>query len=92
MENDKSSIEATLAEYIREVCLPRNDGVNLKYDTNLFDAGIVDSAGLISFLCFIEKEFDVNIPDEDLVPENFVSIARIADYVCSHQQVPYERS
>jgi acyl carrier protein len=92
MENDKSLLEATLAQYIREECLPRNDGVNLKYDTNLFDAGIVDSAGLISFLCFIEKEFEISIPDEDLLPENFVSISRIAEYVLNHQQVPHEHT
>lgn len=92
MENDKSSIEVTLATYIREECLPRNDGVNLRNDTNLFDAGILDSAGLISYLCFIEKEFDVSVPDEDLVPENFVSISRIAGYVHSHQQVSHERA
>jgi acyl carrier protein len=92
MANDNSPIEARLAAYIREECLPKNDGVILSHETNLFDAGIVDSAGLISFLCFIEKEFDVSIPDEDLVPENFVSISRIAEYVSSHQQVPHERS
>jgi acyl carrier protein len=92
MENTKTSIEAILVQYVRENCLPRNDGMNLKYDTNLFDAGIVDSAGLISFLCYIEEEFDMSIPDEDLLPENFDSISRIADYIITHQQVSYERS
>jgi len=48
---------------------------------NLFETGVIDSAGLISFVCFIEEEFDMTIPDEDLLPEHFMSISSIAAYV-----------
>ncbi len=90
MEHQNGIVEATLAAYIREECLSRNTTSDLAYGTNLFDAGIVDSAGLISFIAFIEQTFGLNIPDEDLLPENFVSIAAIADYIRAHQQVGHE--
>jgi acyl carrier protein len=89
MERQNGNIETTLAAYIQEECLSRSSRVELDYGLNLFDAGIVDSAGLISYIGFIEKTFGINIPDEDLLPENFVSINAIADYVRVHQKVGY---
>ena len=79
-------IEEQLEKYIRDECLPRSSPVRLDHHQNLFDAGIVDSAGLISFIAFMEREFGLTIPDEDLLPRNFVSISAIAGYIRSHQQ------
>ena len=92
MEHQNGNIEATLATYIREECLSRSSNVELDYGLNLFEAGIVDSAGLISYIGFIEKTFAISIPDEDLLPENFISITAIADYVRAHQKVGHEVS
>ena len=89
MERHNGNVEATLATYIQQECLSRNTKVGLAYETNLFAAGIVDSAGLISFIAFIERTFGLSIPDEDLLPENFVSIKAIADYIRAHQQVDH---
>jgi acyl carrier protein len=83
---DDSTIESVLIAYIRKECLPQS-APPLKRDQNLFDSGIVDSAGLISFIGFIEREFALSIPDEDLLPSNFASVTAIADYIRSHQQV-----
>lgn len=88
MNTNGATIEAKLLEYLRENCLPKNSAVDLGYDKNLFNAGIVDSAGLISFLCYIEKEFALTIPDEDLLPENFASINSMSAYIRSHQRIP----
>ncbi len=81
-----ASIEQKLFLYLRENFLPRTGRQELPYDQNLFESGIVDSAGLISFIAYMEQEFAVKIPDEDLLPENFLSITRIAGYIRSHQQ------
>lgn len=90
MEHPNGIVEETLAAYIRNECLSRNSTIDLACTTNLFDAGIVDSAGLISFIAFIEKKFGLDIPDEDLLPENFVSITAIAHYIRTHQQAHHE--
>ncbi len=90
MERHNGNIEAILATYIREECLSRNTKADLGYGTNLFEAGIVDSAGLISFIAFIEKTFGLSVPDEDLLPENFVSITAIANYIRAHLQPGHE--
>ena len=86
---EDAAIEATLSAYIREECLPRNSAATLTYGQDLFESGIVDSAGLISFIAFVEREFGLTVPDEDLLPENFVSVSAIARYIRAHQQVPH---
>jgi acyl carrier protein len=80
-------IEAALRTYIREQCLPQGTTLEFADTRNLFESGILDSAGLISFVGFVERKFNLTIPDEDLVPANFVSIVSIAEYIRSKQQV-----
>lgn len=76
-------IEEKLMSYIKRECLSKSGDYVPELDENLFDAGIVDSAGLVSFIAFVEREYDITIPDEDLLPENFNSIVRIAGYIDS---------
>ena len=87
MEKSVNRIEEKLAAYIVENCLPKNNSQFIEYDKNLFDAGIVDSAGLVSFICYIEVEFNISVPDMDLLPENFASIKTIAHYIRKQQKV-----
>ena len=78
----KRDIETILWKYIQKNFLPYNSDVKYDDDENLFNAGIIDSAGLVAFIVFIEKEFNLLIPDEELLPENFNSIKTIANYLC----------
>lgn len=87
MKKHNSQIENQLLEYIKRECLSKNTRDVPGPNDDLFDAGIVDSAGLISFLAFIEKEYKISIPDEDLLPENFKSISAIKKYIDSHVYV-----
>jgi acyl carrier protein len=47
----------------------------------LLESGVIDSLGVLDLVAFIETEFKVTVDDEELTPENFQSIARIAAYV-----------
>lgn len=44
-----------------------------------------DSTQLLEFILNLEKEFDIIIPDEDLVPDNFSSLQAIAEYIYENQ-------
>jgi acyl carrier protein len=50
---------------------------------SLFDSGILDSFALADLVSAIEKEFRISIPDADLSPRKFESIARIERYLDS---------
>ena len=44
-------------------------------------AGGLSSLGLVSLMLSVEAEFGVKIPERDMTPANFRSIARIAELV-----------
>ncbi len=44
-----------------------------------------DSTQLLEFILQLEEEFDIIIPDEDLIPANFSSLQAIAEYIYTIQ-------
>jgi len=57
------------------------DSSSLDVEGNLIEDGIIDSLGLFSVIGFIEEAFDFTVANEDVVTENFGSIASMARYV-----------
>jgi acyl carrier protein len=52
-------------------------------DESLFDSGVLDSFGLPDMVSALEKEFGLEVPDADLNPRKFDSLARIENYIAS---------
>ncbi|MGP0072090.1 MAG: phosphopantetheine-binding protein [Bryobacteraceae bacterium] len=50
-------------------------------DESLFDSGFLDSFALPDLVAELEREFGIKIPDSDLNPRKFESIARIQSYI-----------
>jgi acyl carrier protein len=50
-------------------------------NASLLEHGIIDSTGVLEVITFIETEFGITIDDQEMVPENLDSIARISDFV-----------
>lgn len=44
----------------------------------LIEQGIVDSSGIMSLISFLEDKFSIEISGDELVPENFESVATIS--------------
>jgi acyl carrier protein len=57
------------------------DAAALTDGHSLLDQGIVDSTGVLEVIEFLEAEFAIQVRDEEMLPENLDSIARIAAYV-----------
>lgn len=57
--------------------------VTPQVDESLFDSGILDSFALPDLVSAIEKQFKISIPDSDLSPKKFESIAQIERYLDS---------
>jgi acyl carrier protein len=50
-------------------------------EESLFDSGYLDSFALTDMVTELEQEFGIAIPDADLSPRRFESIARIEHYL-----------
>jgi acyl carrier protein len=53
----------------------------LKDSDALLESGVLDSLGMLDMVQFIEKEFSVALSDDELTPENFQTIDRIAAFI-----------
>ena len=53
-------------------------------EESLFESGVLDSFALPDMIGGLEKEFGITVPDADLTPRKFDSLARIADYISAH--------
>jgi acyl carrier protein len=54
---------------------------DLTDDFPLLEEAVVDSLGLLNIVTFLESSFGIEVADEDLVPDNFATIATIARFV-----------
>ena len=50
-------------------------------DESFLASGILDSLGIMQLVAFVESELDIKVPEADLVPENFDSVARVTAYI-----------
>ena len=53
---------------------------SIRADVPLYDLGI-DSLGLVEFLVFIEKSFDLKLIEMDLTKKDFETIRSIASFI-----------
>ncbi len=53
-------------------------------EESLFESGVLDSFALPDMVSELEKEFSMKVPDSDLNPRKFDSLARITNYVESN--------
>ena len=57
------------------------DAPDLSPDQSLMQARLIDSTGVLELVTFLEEQFEIQVDDEDLVPENLDTIANIVAYV-----------
>jgi acyl carrier protein len=53
-------------------------------EESLFESGVLDSFALTDVIAAIEEEFAIKVPDKDLTPRKFDSIARMEAYIADH--------
>ena len=58
-----------------------NDGYQLSDDASFLEEGIVDSTGVLELVLFVEETFQVTVEDQEIVPENFDSVNKLAAYI-----------
>jgi acyl carrier protein len=58
-----------------------SSGFDLGDDASLLESGVVDSTGVLELIAFVEEAFQIEVRDEEVVPEHFDSVERIATYV-----------
>jgi len=75
------TIEGSIRDYIAENILFSDNGYTYSDDTSFLEEGIIDSMGIMELVMFVGDTFRITVEDEELVPDNFDSITRLASYI-----------
>jgi len=63
----------------------RKRGGEIKQDEDLLSSGLIDSLGILKLVSFMEEQFVIEIPSEDVVYENFHSIESMSRYLANRE-------
>ena len=74
-------LEQTILDYVKREYLEEDDDRVVEPDTALISGGIVDSFSMVSLKRFLEKRYEIRIPDADATPAAFDSVDSIAALV-----------
>jgi acyl carrier protein len=70
--------QARILNVVRQVA---GKPVNPAPEESLFESGLLDSFSLTELVSALEAEFKISVPDSDLNPRKFDSVARIQAYL-----------
>lgn len=69
-----------MKEKVLSICQEVNDSVDYTA-TDLVDGGLIDSVTLVEIASELMDEFEIEIPYEEIVPENFNSVDAMTSLV-----------
>ena len=81
--DQRSDIEGGVRRFVTENFPLSGDGLELAGSDSLLEAGVIDSVGVLELIEHLEATYGIDIPDEDVLPENLDSIEAIGRYVAS---------
>lgn len=79
---------AVLRQFIIENFLFGCDVPPLAEDESLLERGIIDSTGVLELVGFLEARFGIAVNNDEIVPENFDSVANLSKYVAARLPAP----
>lgn len=75
------SNQAAIIKYIQENLLSKKGEIELSPEDDLLGSGLLDSLGVMRLVGFVEETFNIKIPAEDIVIENFMDVKSITKYI-----------
>jgi acyl carrier protein len=73
----QDDVKKLIIDYIKREYLDEDSDQEVTESTKLISGGIVDSFSMVSLKMFLEKKFQIKIPDEKATPEAFDSVNNI---------------
>lgn len=74
------NVQEVIKSYIVDNILFSDDG-KLTEDVSFQRSGLLDSTGFLGLITFAEERFAVTIADDEVIPENFDTLRRMAGFI-----------
>lgn len=74
-------IKAQIRRYVAQNFLFSDNGFELSDDASFLEEGIVDSTGVLELVLFVEDTYNIEVDDDEIVPDNFDSVGSLAAFI-----------
>jgi acyl carrier protein len=81
-------LEQVILAYVKREYIEDGDDREVTETTPLISGGIVDSFSMVSLKRFLERKYQIQIPDADATTAAFDSVKKIAALVERFRKVP----
>lgn len=76
-------LQPKIRDYIAKNLLFSSNGFEYGDDDSFLEQGIVDSMGVLELVMFVEEGFGIMVDDQDITPDNFDTVNKLATYINS---------
>ncbi len=80
-----AEMKDVVLEYVIDEYVDEDDDLEVGVDSPLISSGIVDSFSMVSLKIFLEKKYDIKLPDDEATPDAFDTVTKIVELVKKHQ-------
>ena len=74
-----------IKNYILSELLDNKSDMILATNDDILSNGMIDSIEVIQLITFIEDSFEIKIPPEDMIIENFITVDAIENYIINRK-------
>ncbi len=74
-----------LRAFIVDNFLFGQDNGLLHDDTSFLEQGIIDSTGVLELINFLGSKYEIQLSDDEIIPENLDSIDRLVGFISRKQ-------
>jgi acyl carrier protein len=78
---NETTIERDIREFLAQNFPLADEGAELGGGDSLIEAGVIDSTGVLELIEYLEANYNIEISDEEVLPDNLDSIDRISRFV-----------
>jgi len=78
-------VKTEIRKFIIENFLYGQDDGTLGDDVSFLENGIIDSTGILELVSFAQESFELQVTDDELVPDNFDSLNKLETFIRNKQ-------
>ncbi len=81
--SSNNNISRSVREFIVDNFLLGEEDDDFTNNRSFLESGVIDSMGILELITFVEDTYEMDIADDELVPENLDSVNRVTKFIQS---------
>jgi acyl carrier protein len=78
---ENQQVEQPIREFIANSIIYSQEGFHYADDASLLQEGVIDSLGVVELVAFVQKQFNMKVEQQEVIPDNFDSVVKLSAFV-----------